>query len=144
MYTGMHAPLNGMWDNTNMAWIDDMDPAKQTIGHMLRRAGFYTAFKGKWHLSDVPPEEAEDALEPYGFSDYQSFGEVWGAVHDGYRWDPEIAADAAGWLTEKASGIAETQPWLLAVNLCNPHDIMYYDADPDRVTPRPRVVPYST
>ncbi len=130
MYTGMHTPLNGMWDNTNMAWIDDLDSAKQTIGHMLRQEGYYTAFKGKWHLSDVPTEGAEDGLEPYGFSDFQSFGEVWGDVHDGYRWDPEIAADAAGWLTEKAPGIAESQPWFLAVNLCNPHDIMYYDADP--------------
>ena len=131
MYTGMHAPSNGMWDNTNMAWIDDLDPANHTIGHMLRTAGYYTAFKGKWHLSDVPAEGAEDALEPYGFSDYQSFGEVWGAVHDGYRWDPEIAADAAAWLNEKAPVIGESQPWFLAVNLCNPHDIMYYDADPE-------------
>lgn len=131
MFTGTHAPLNGMWDNTNMAWIDDMDPAKQTIGKMLRQAGYYTAFKGKWHLSDVPAEGAEDALESYGFSDYQSFGEVWGDVHDGYRWDPEIAADAAEWLTGKAPEIAESQPWFLAVNLCNPHDIMYYDADPE-------------
>jgi arylsulfatase len=130
MYTGMHTPLSGMWDNTNMAWIDDMDPAKQTVGHMLRQAGYYTAFKGKWHLSDIPAEGAEDGLEPYGFSDFQSFGEVWGDVQDGYRWDPEIAADAAKWLTEKAPNIAESQPWFLAVNLCNPHDIMYYDADP--------------
>lgn len=97
---------------------------------MLRQAGYYTAFKGKWHLSDVPAEGAEDGLEPYGFSDFQSFGEVWGDVHDGYRWDPEIAADAARWLTEKAPDIADSQPWFLAVNLCNPHDIMYYDAAP--------------
>ena len=26
MYTGVHAVQNGMWDNTNMAWIDDLDP----------------------------------------------------------------------------------------------------------------------
>jgi arylsulfatase A-like enzyme/uncharacterized membrane protein len=130
MYTGVHAPVNGMWDNTNMAWIDDLDPATQTVGHMLRRAGYYTAFKGKWHLSDVPAEGTEDGLEAYGFSDFQGFGEVWGDVHDGYRWDPEIAADAATWLTEKAPGIAASQPWFLAVNLCNPHDIMYFDAAP--------------
>lgn len=130
MYTGMHAPVNGMWDNTNMAWIEDMDPSTPTLGHMLRRAGYYTALKGKWHLSDVPDDGAAEALEVYGFSDFQSFGEVWGDVHDGFRWDPEIAADAASWLTEKAPGIAESQPWFLAVNLCNPHDIMYFDAAP--------------
>jgi len=130
MWTGQHAPLTGMWDNTNMAWIDDMDPAKRTVGHMLRDAGYYTAFKGKWHLSEVPGTETEDALEPYGFSDFQGFGEIWGEALDGYERDGDIAADAETWLTQKAPGIAESQPWFLAVNLCNPHDIMYFDADP--------------
>jgi len=130
MYTGRHAPETGMWDNTNMAWIDDMEPGLQTIGHMLRQVGFYTAFKGKWHLSEVSDKGAVDALEPYGFSDYQDFGEVWGEALDGFNRDPDIAADAAEWLSEKAPEISETQPWFLAVNLCNPHDIMYYDADP--------------
>jgi hypothetical protein len=37
-------------------------------------------------------------------SNASRIGEVWGDVHDGYRWDPEIAADAAKWLTEKAPG----------------------------------------
>jgi len=120
MWTGQHAPLTGMWDNTNMAWIDDMDPAKRTVGHMLRDAGYYTAFKGKWHLSEVPGTGTEDALEPYGFSDFQGFGEIWGEALDGYERDGDIAADAETWLTQKAPGIAESQPWFLAVNLCNP------------------------
>jgi len=74
IYTGIHAVQNGMWDNTNMAWIDDLDPeAVRTVGHMLRDAGYYTAFKGKWHLSTITGEHTRDALEPYGFSDYQDF-----------------------------------------------------------------------
>ena len=130
LWTGQHAPLTGMWDNTNMAWIADMDPAKRTVGHMLRNEGYYTAFKGKWHLSEIPGTGTEDALESYGFSDFQGFGEVWGEALDGYKRDGDIAADAEAWLTKRAPGIAESQPWFLAVNFCNPHDIMYFDADP--------------
>ena len=130
MFTGTHAVQNGMWDNTNMAWIDDLDPEKiRTVGHMLRDAGYYTAFKGKWHLSTITGEHTRDALEPYGFSDYQDFGEIWGEVRDGYERDGEIAADAAGWLTGGAGEIGDSQPWFLAVNFCNPHDIMFFDAD---------------
>jgi arylsulfatase len=119
-----------MWDNTNMSWIDDLDPeVVRTVGHMLRDAGYYTAFKGKWHLSIIAPEHSRDALERYGFSDYQDFGEIWGEVRDGYERDGEIAADAAAWLTDRAGEIGESQPWFLAVNFCNPHDIMFFDAD---------------
>jgi arylsulfatase len=130
MWTGIHAVQNKMWDNTNMAWIDDLDPEKvRTVGHMLRDAGYYTAFKGKWHLSTITGEHTRDALEPYGFSDYQDFGEIWGETGDGYKRDGEIATDSAAWLTGRAGQIAEDQPWFLAVNFCNPHDIMFFDAD---------------
>ena len=130
MYTGLHAVQNGMWDNTNMVWIDDLDPqVVRTVGHMLRDAGYYTAFKGKWHLSTITGEHTRDALEPYGFSDYQDFGEIWGEVRDGFERDGEIASDAAGWLTARAGEIGGSQPWFLAVNFCNPHDIMFFDAD---------------
>jgi len=130
MWTGVHAVQNEMWDNTNMAWIDDLDPQRfRTVGHMLRDAGYYTAFKGKWHLSVITGEHTRDALEPYGFSDYQDFGEIWGETGDGYRRDGEIATDSAAWLTDRAGKIAEDQPWFLAVNFCNPHDIMFFDAD---------------
>jgi len=130
MWTGIHAVQNEMWDNTNMAWIDDLDPEKiRTVGHMLRDADYYTAFKGKWHLSVITGEHTRDALEPYGFSDYQDFGEIWGETGDGYRRDGEIATDSAAWLTDRAGKIAEDQPWFLAVNFCNPHDIMFFDAD---------------
>jgi arylsulfatase len=41
-----------------------------------------------------------------------------------------IAAAAASWLRGKASELAqENKPWFLAVNLVNPHDVMFYDTD---------------
>lgn len=128
MLTGQHTPHTGMWDNTNMAWISEMDTAIPTVGHMLRDAGYYTAFKGKWHLSDVPGEGSKDALEPYGFADFQDWGETWGEPLDGYRQDPKVAEEAAGWLGTRASELSGSQPWFLAVNFVNPHDVMYFDA----------------
>ena len=95
MLTGQHTPHTGMWDNTNMAWISEMDTAIPTVGHMLRDAGYYTAFKGKWHLSDIPSEGSKDALEPYGFADFQDWGETWGEPLDGYRQDPKVAEEEA-------------------------------------------------
>src|SRR5210317_1591747 len=71
MWTGQHTPFTRMFDNTNLAWIEDMrgDPESlPTIGHMLRDLGYYTAHKGKWHLSEFPEGDTKDAMEPFGFS----------------------------------------------------------------------------
>lgn len=72
MWTGLHAKRTPLWDNTNFAWIDDLPPGHPTIGSMMREQGYYTAFKGKWHLNAELPH-TEDALEPYGFADYQQW-----------------------------------------------------------------------
>ena len=129
MLTGQHTPHTGMWDNTNMAWISEMDTAIPTVGHMLREAGYYTAFKGKWHLSEVPNEGSADALERYGFADFQDSGDAWGEPLDGYRQDPKVAEEAAGWLQVRAPELAGSEPWFLAVNFVNPHDVMFFDAE---------------
>jgi arylsulfatase A-like enzyme len=136
MWTGQHAPLTGMTDNTNFAWIEDMqaDPENlPTIGHMLRDQGYYTAYKGKWHESEFPEGNTKDAMEPFGFSDFQEWGDATGAPLDGFKKDPRTAADAADWLTNRAPEVGETQPWYLAVNFVNPHDVMYFDTDADEM-----------
>ncbi len=88
MYTGRHTPHTRMFDNTNFAWIDDMKADAEvlpTIGHMLRDLGYHTAYKGKWHLSEFPAGDTRDAMEPYGFSDYQEWGDAPGAPMDGLK-----------------------------------------------------------
>lgn len=129
MYTGRHTPHTRMFDNNNMAWIDDLDPNLETVGSMLRKAGYYTAYKGKWHLSETASENAGNDLEAYGFTDWQSWGDVTGEPLDGYKHDARIAGEAVEWLTDRAPEVGKTQPWFLAVNLMNPHDIMYFDTD---------------
>src|SRR5215510_13530155 len=51
LYTGQHIQQTKMFDNTNFPWISSMSPDMPTVGHMLRDAGYYTAYKGKWHLT---------------------------------------------------------------------------------------------
>jgi arylsulfatase len=137
MYTGRHAPITRMFDNTNFAWIEDMraDPVVlPTIGHMLRDLGYHTVYKGKWHLSEFPAADTRDAMEPYGFSEYQDWGDVQGAPLDGLKKDPLIATEAVDWLTKRAPEIAATaQPWYITVNFVNPHDVMYFDTDADEM-----------
>ena len=52
IYTGQHIQNNGMFDNTNFTWSNDMSTDIPTVGDMLRRQGYFTAYKGKWHLTD--------------------------------------------------------------------------------------------
>jgi arylsulfatase A-like enzyme len=136
LWTGQHTPSTHMIDNTNLAWIEDMraDPETlPTIGHMLRDQGYYTAYKGKWHLSEFAEGDTKEAMEPFGFSDFQEGGDIYGAPLDGLNKDPMTAAEAESWLKDRAPEIAPTQPWFLAVNFVNPHDIMYFDTDDEEM-----------
>lgn len=135
MYTGRHTPHTRMFDNTNFAWIDDMraDPETlPTIGHMLRELGYHTVYKGKWHLSELPVGTRE-AMEPYGFAEYQDFGDVIGGPLDGALKDPKIAEEAVDWLGTRAADVAASTPWFMAVNFVNPHDVMFFDTDAEEM-----------
>lgn len=132
MYTGRHTSHTRMFDNTNFAWIDDMkaDPVGlPTIGHMLRDLGYHTVYKGKWHLSEFPAKGSREAMEAYGFSEYQDSGDVQGGPLDGLKKDPLIALDAADWLKKRAPEVGGNKPWFMTVNFVNPHDVMFYDTD---------------
>jgi arylsulfatase A-like enzyme len=126
MWTGVHAVHTGLWDNTNFAWIEELTSEIPTIGHLLREQGYYTAFKGKWHLSET--ERSEDALERYGFSDFQQWGEMFGAPLQGEQLDGVAAFETVDWLESKGTQL--DQPWLLVCSLINPHDIMFLQTDP--------------
>lgn len=137
IYTGQHTQHTGVTSNLGAPPFPKMKPVK-TLGHLLREQGYYTAYKGKWHLSHVPENptlqygpfpSARDVLEPYGFSDYSDVGISDGGTWAGYTLDGQTASQASQWLHEK--GRALDKPWMLAVNLINPHDIVFYD-DTDR------------
>lgn len=126
MWTGQHAKNVGLWDNTNFAWTDVLDEDVPTVGTMLREQGYYTAFKGKWHLSH--PERSPDALEGYGFSDYQSWGDNWGGPLQGEELDGTVAFETVDWLRYRRP---QDRPWFLVSSMVNPHDIMFLRAGED-------------
>ena len=139
IYTGRHIQQTRMFDNTNFPWIKSMSTEIRTIGHMLRDAGYYTAYKGKWHLTKEfetvntlgsPTKIFTQEMEAYGFSDYFGVGDIIAHHQGGYLHDGVIASMAASWLRGKGRELAaEGKPWFLAVNLVNPHDVMFYDTD---------------
>ncbi len=140
-WTGQHVQHTGVQDNTNVPLIGrPLSPAIPTLGHMLREAGFYTAYKGKWHLHELPKEDSwgrsdarPDALEAYGYADYGWGPELIDSQH-GWKYDGRIAEDAATWLTERAPTLQK--PWALTVSFVNPHDIMFFDATGDQASTR--------
>ena len=139
IYTGQHIQHTRMFDNTNFPWISSMSTEIRTIGDMLRDAGYYAAYKGKWHLTkefetvnklSAPTRIFTKEMETYGFSDYFGIGDIIAHVQGGYLHDGVIAAMGASWLRGRGRELAaEGKPWFLAVNLVNPHDVMFYDTD---------------
>jgi arylsulfatase len=139
LYTGQHIQHTRMFDNTNFPWIQSLSPEIRTIGDMLRDAGYYTAYKGKWHLTKEfetvnklgsPTKIFTEEMESYGFSDYFGIGDIIAHTQGGYLHDGVIAAMAGSWLRGKGRELAAAQrPWFLALNLVNPHDVMFYDTD---------------
>ena len=127
IYTGRHITETCMLDNTNYAFVNDMSRDLPTVGDMLRQAGYYTAFKGKWHIS-----EDTESLEEYGFSDWTE-GDMYGSVLEGYHEDGTIAEHAIDWLKSKGKELnTKGQSFFLAVNFLNPHDIMYFNETPGK------------
>ena len=137
MYTGQHIQHTGMFDNTNLPWQPDMSTDIPTVGDMMRELGYYTAYKGKVHLSEAlslkPGKDQKlmvDAMEPYGFSDFNPTGDHYGSTLEGYSHDTGFAGDTVNWLRLKGRELNEEgKPFFLAVNFINPHDVMYFNTD---------------
>jgi arylsulfatase A-like enzyme len=139
LYTGQHIQHTKMFDNTNFPWINSLSTEIRTVGSMLREAGYYTAYKGKWHLTKefetvntlgAPNRIFTKEMEAYGFSDYFGIGDIIAHTQGGYMHDGVTAAMGASWLRGKGRELAaQGKPWFLAVNLVNPHDVMFYDTD---------------
>ncbi|MHC4982929.1 MAG: sulfatase-like hydrolase/transferase [Planctomycetota bacterium] len=136
--TGQHIQHTRMFDNTNFPWVENLSTDIPTIGHMLRKMGYYTAYQGKWHLHqgmhESKPLKGELAdpkiMEAYGFADYVGGGDIIGMTLGGYHFDHFVAATAGTWLRKRGRPLsAEGKPWFLAIGFVNPHDVMFYDTD---------------
>jgi arylsulfatase len=118
-----------------MPYVKALSTEVPTVGHMLRKAGYYTAYKGKWHLNAEFDREQPDRLftkemDAYGFSDFVWPGDVLAHTQGGYANDHMIAGSAVSWLRRQGRTLSdERKPWALFVSFVNPHDIMYFNTD---------------
>jgi arylsulfatase len=133
LMTGLQTPDNRMFENADVPWITRLSPDIPTIGHMLRGLGYYTAYKGKWHLNDQFDSQQPEkifSLEDHGFADYNGVGDIIGHTLGGYHFDHLIAGSAITWLRRVGRPLSdEGKPWALFVSLVNPHDVMYFNTD---------------
>lgn len=135
LMTGLQTADNRMFENADMPYVKALSTDVPTIGHMLRKAGYYTAYKGKWHLNrDFDTEEPSHLftkeMDAYGFSDFAWPGDVLVHTLGGYKNDHMIAGSAVSWMRDKGQMLnKDGKPWSLFVSLVNPHDIMYFNTD---------------
>src|SRR5262245_23720517 len=139
IYTGQHIQHTGIFDNAGFPWQPDLPTSFGTIGDLLRALGYYTAYEGKWHINSAMEHENKewdvtesfmDLMDEYGFSDFIGVGDLIGNVQGGYKFDGITTAMAVRWLRGRAQALnGRGQPWYLAVNLVNPHDIMFFNTD---------------
>jgi Sulfatase len=126
LFTGRFVSQHTVTDNVIMPAHRELDPSIPTLGHLLRDAGYRTAYVGKWHLSHSPTPD----MESYGFSDWQGNDRHFmGWAGTGMAFDPPIAQQAADWLAAHATDPGDDRPWFLVVALVNPHDVMWFPID---------------
>lgn len=140
IYTGQHMPITGIFDNAGMPYMPSLDPKKTpTIGHILRKLGYFTTYKGKFHLNnDMATANSpnhftqlfEGLMDDYGFSDFDGMGDFIDGCRGGYEYDATVTAKSITWLRSNAHQLnRKGQPWFMAVNLVNPHDVFWFDTD---------------
>ena len=113
IYTGLHMPHNGIFDNAGIPYMKSLDPKLPTVGKILRKLGYYTAYKGKVHLngaiaSENKPDHIKSLFESmmdkdYGFYDYTGSGDFIEGALGGYQYDEITAAQASQWLKDRKS-----------------------------------------
>ena len=150
IFCGRHTQQTGLYLNSDTPPNPIAAETMPTLGHMMQAAGYYTSYKGKWHLSQINRRRnwtqvpggiypnTQNAMEAYGFHDYGFDGESVGLTWDGYRSDIFVAADASRSILDYAErDKAGGKPWFQVVGLINPHDIMFYDATGRQGSERP-------
>ena len=141
IYSGVHSQNNGVFDNAPLMYVDALHRDVPTLGTMFQDAGYRTGYSGKWHLSKMPDErdttpamarEINATIRSYGFDETDNREETDGP-HFGWQKDARTVARALRFIERRQ---ADGHPWFLAVNLLNPHDIMYYTAGEEMTASR--------
>ena len=123
IFTGEYMAGHGVTENSTGPQNTQLSKSALTLGKLLREQGYYTSYKGKWHLEAQPHPD----MDAYGFSDWTGNDmSFWGLAGSGTEYDEPIARDAAEWIRSHSN---DDNPWFLSVGLVNPHDIMWFPMD---------------
>ena len=120
-------------------------PAAGDVGHDDAGRRLLHRIPGQVAPVERVPDTGESrptakALQPYGFTEFNDWGDIDGGAWAGLKVDPVIAGQAVRWPREKAPVVARDQPWFMTVNFVNPHDIMSYGYGSTRsITPPPNL-----
>jgi arylsulfatase A-like enzyme len=139
IYTGAHSMTNGVWENTPIPYASPLGRNVPTLGTLFQDAGYVTGYAGKWHMSamkehtdDAEAREVQRTLRSYGFMDTANTHEVDGALV-GWQHDAATVEQSLAFVQRHHGG---DRPWFLAVNLLNPHDIMYFTSGDEMTASR--------
>ena len=123
LFTGGYMPVHGVNENCIEPANGELGTDADTLGKIFREQGYYTAYKGKWHLEGRPDPD----MEAYGFSDWEGNDQMfWGLAGSGTEYDEPIARSAADWIRSHGN---DDDPWFLKVGLVNPHYILWSPID---------------
>jgi len=107
LITGRHPHELGVHGNSPGTGAAVAQPGRRpdSLGHLLRAAGYTTCYAGKWHAREASasPEDGFTVLRPFG--------------------DRGLAEAGARWLTSRG---ARTRPFALVVSFDDPHTICEY------------------
>ncbi len=142
IYTGQHIQHTKVFDNMGFPWSNGLSSNIPTVGSYMTDAGYHAAYLGKCHfiaeLDEIEIEQApvvnlselNEVMQRYGFNDYVGVGDIIGNTMGGYKTDEFTTSTAVRWLRAETPQLAKKgKPWFLALNLVNPHDVMYFNTD---------------
>lgn len=111
---------------TGVVWNStDINPEYPTVGQIFQKAGYNTAWAGKWHLPESYPQQHDvDSIPGFKVLPFRSLDESWALGEDT---DAPIADAAINYLNT----YEEESPFLLTVQFHNPHDICHVPRRPD-------------
>ena len=115
----------------------ELDPDMENLPSVLKRAGYKTVLKGKWHLTqpvgdDWAQIDSDRLAEDYGFEGWvppdageniepSHFGGGHGSGKSKEGYDEDFTRQAEEFLADPPE-----EPWALIFSLVNPHDVLGY------------------
>jgi arylsulfatase A-like enzyme len=147
LYTAQHknfttiSQTSGIAKSKNDPYLTWLDPTKtKNMGNYFKNLDYETIYVGKWHLSEEKEYETvndkservleneqkykdECCLKRFGWDQWIGPEPHGARLQDsGYVRDPIFIDQALDYLSTRS----KTKPYIMAINLVNPHDIVLY------------------